>query len=138
MNREVLEARAAPMIVSARLMILQSKRLMLSSLERRLEDSTHSAPRERVERLREETARAQNVYRSSLVTFGSPENADYWPAAYNLLIETGTILTTKLRSAVQELPPAQRYEVATDVQALEYIIDGWTKSMRSAIATAAS
>jgi hypothetical protein len=128
----------ADALISARLMILQSKRLMLSSLQRRLEGSGIDSLRKRVERLKAETERAQFRYRSTMLSIGSPRHDDYWPVAYSRMIEMGNTLSSRLREATRDLPAADRYEASTDVEALEHLVAGWRESMvasmRSAVA----
>jgi hypothetical protein len=128
----------ADTLISARLLILQSKRLMLSSLQRRLEGSGIDSLRKRVERLKAETERAQFRYRSTVLAIGSPRHYDYWPVAYSRMIEMGNILCSRLRDAMADLAPADRFVASTDVEALEHLVAGWRESMvasmRSAVA----
>jgi hypothetical protein len=128
----------ADTLISARLLILQSKRLMLSSLQRRLEGSGIDSLRKRVERLKSETESAQYRYRSTVLSMGSPRNDDYWPVAYSRMIEMGNTICSRLREATAELPANERYEVATEVEILEHLVAGWRESMlasmRSAVA----
>jgi hypothetical protein len=128
----------ADTLISARLLILQSKRLMLSSLQRRLEGSGIDALSKRVERLRAETERAQSRYRSTVLSIGSPRHDDYWPVAYSRMIEMGNILCSRLRDAMADLAPADRFVASTDIEALEHLVAGWRESMvasmRSAVA----
>lgn len=121
-------------LVVGRLLVLQSKRLLLHSSERRLNDSGADFLRERVDRLRVETTTAQYHYRESMLRWGSPKMQDYWPTAYGRLIEMGTSLSSKLRTAADDVPPAERYDIATDVEMLESMMKGWSRSMRAAMA----
>jgi hypothetical protein len=127
---------AADALIGSRLMILQSKRLMLTSATRRLETSGLESMRERVTNLRVETNQAQHAYRRIMLGFGSPEQPEYWLVAYGRLIDAGSALVGKLRRAAHDLPPPERYQVATDVEALEGIIEQWTESMRASMGEA--
>jgi hypothetical protein len=120
-------------VISARLMILQSKRLMLGSLERRLSRSNPDDLQIRAETLRREAAHALDMYRGSVLAYGSPSHADYWLVAYGRLIDMGNALTKKLREATVTLPPEERYEISADVEMLEFIVGAWTESMRTAM-----
>lgn len=122
-------------LVTGRLLVLQSKRLLLSSSERRLNESKFESLQGRVDRLRVETAMAQHDYRDSMLRWGTPEMYDYWPTAYSRLIEMGSLLSDKLRSAVDELPAAERFEVSTDVEMLESMVRRWSDSKRAAMAS---
>jgi hypothetical protein len=136
LNRSPMRAESARAVIMARLLILQSKRLMLNSLLRRLEQSGHDGLEERVACLRADTARAQHAYRSIVLAYGSAESRDYWLVAYNRLIEVGNVVVTRLREATVELPATERYQVSVDVEMLELMVDQWTESMRKSMASA--
>ena len=125
----------ADQIISSRLLVLQSKRLLLGSARRRHirgEDSFST----RVERLRQEAEAAQHAYRSAVLNLGSPEDRDYWVVAYGRMIEVARTLATKLRQARTGLPPGESYELSTDIEVLEDIIADWSESMRKAMTPA--
>jgi hypothetical protein len=126
----------AEQIINSKLLILQSKRLLLTSTERRLGDTGMQSLRERVNQLRRETETAQHGYRSSVLRWGSPRQHDYWPIAYTHLIEMGNTLTSRLRSSAPGLPADERYELTADVEMLEGIVEGWTRSKRRSMAVA--
>lgn len=127
---EVQEAAARCMITS-RLLILESKRLMLSSLHRRLKlAGSKGEMAQRLEYFRAETQRAQQAYNSSVAKFGSPDSNEFWLVAYGRLISQGGNLVSKLQLAAPSLSPTDQMEVATDVDGLEMIIEGWSRSMR--------
>jgi hypothetical protein len=123
-------------IVRARLQVLQSKRLMLASSERRLRLHKVRALRERVERLHEEMEDAQSCYRSVLIKFGTPGRPDYWPVAYARLVELADNLAEKLRIATVELPPERRFELAVEVEVIEDLLKSWRDSLRGSIGEA--
>ena len=127
---------AANQVIMSRLLILQSKRLLLNSMERRLENGGMESVRVRVERLRREAATAQHEYRTTMLRLGSPDQAGYWVVAYSRLIEMGQVLAGKLRTAALDVSPAERYELSADVEMLEAVVEGWTESMRRSMAAA--
>jgi len=136
-SREAGQMRAgvAQSVLTSRLLILQSKRLMLDRYQRRLDrDEADDEARLRVGVLRRQTDAAQHAYRSVILAWGSPENAEYWIVAYGRLIDMGTTLTQKLRDAVVELPLAERYQVSADVESLESIVGEWMEKMRRSMA----
>jgi hypothetical protein len=132
----LLRQSTANEIISSKLLILQSKRLMLTTAERRLILTGHEGLRSRVEELRRQAEQAQHAYRNSVLALEEPDHPEYWLVAYSRLIEMGSALTFKLRAAVTELPPSERYQVAADVEVLEGILAGWSESMRRAMAAA--
>ncbi|HKW72718.1 MAG TPA: hypothetical protein VJQ08_07820 [Candidatus Dormibacteraeota bacterium] len=68
----LLRGQTAGAIISLRLLIRQSKRLLLSSTQRRFDVLGLDALRQRVERLRFETDMAQHAYRATMLACGSP------------------------------------------------------------------
>jgi hypothetical protein len=125
-------------LVTARLLVLQSKRLMLASSDRRLHLRRTKVLREAVERLREEIERAQRSYRLTLVKLGSPLMPDYWPAAYGHLIERADDLSGRLKGAAAGAPRNGGYELATEVEVLDQLIGEWRDSLRTSIAEASA
>lgn len=132
----VMPRSTAETIIMARLLVLQSKRLMLSSLQRRLEEQGYQSLKERIARLRIEADMAQYSYRSSMLAWGSPDSVDYWLVAYSRLIEVGNVVVGKLRDATDDLPPAERYQVSADVEALEHMLAKWTLMVRQSMSRA--
>ena len=128
--------KAAGELIQSRLLILQSKRLMLSGYERRLEAEGGQELRRRVERLRAETEMAQHAYRSTILAFGSPQNSEYWIIAYSRLISMGNALVDKMRVGTKDLPAAERYEISADLEMLEDIVGNWTERMRATMSEA--
>lgn len=123
-------------IIQSRLLVLQTKRLMLSSYERRLDQYGTDALRRRVERLRLDANQASHVYRTTVLKWGTADNSEYWLIAYARLIEMGHALTGKLRDAADELPVHERYHVSADVEALEDIVADWSRRMRRSMVKA--
>jgi hypothetical protein len=125
-------------VVTGRLLVLQSKRLMLASRERRLQHRTTKVLREAVERLRGEIDGAQSAYKLALVRLGSPAMPGYWPAAYSHLIEQADNLSGRLKSAAAAAPQAGRYEMAVEVELLDQLIVEWRASLRTSISKASA
>jgi hypothetical protein len=132
-GNDFVKKQAGQEIITSRLLVLQSKRLMLNSTQRRLDESGLDSLRNRVETLRLEADHAQHLYRSSLLDYGSPELAEYWVVAYSRLIEMGNALKVRLRDAVLDLPLSERYQASADVEMLEEIVARWHESMRAAM-----
>jgi hypothetical protein len=127
----------AETLVLARLLMLQSKRLILATLERRLHQQQVDSLSARVEHMRREAREAHERYNMSMLAFGSPAIPDYWPVAYGLLIETADRLSDKLRRTAPNLPSADRYQLATDVEMLEGLVEGWRSAIRASMASVA-
>jgi hypothetical protein len=121
-------------IVTSRLLVLQSKRLMLYAIEKRLDSWNSEGVRRRYEDLRIETAAAQDRYRSAILAWGSTEDVDYWVMAYSRLIDKGNVIVKKMREANLVLPPIERYQVSADIEMMEHLVDDWTKSLRRSMA----
>jgi hypothetical protein len=131
-----MHAGLADEVISSRLLILQSKRLMLRSLERRLGDGDSAGMRGRVERMRADVGVANQTYIDAMLKLGSASNADYWLVAYGRLIEMGNSLGAALRLAAIDLPLAERYQASSDVEMMEHLVGGWTESLRKVMAEA--
>ena len=130
------QKQATESIIKSRLLVLQSKRLMLNSLQRRLEEQGYDSLKERITRLTGEAETAQYSYRSSMLAWGSPDSVDYWLVAYSRLIEVGNVVVDKLRDSTGDLPPAERYQVSADVEMLEHMLGKWGATMRESMAKA--
>jgi hypothetical protein len=129
-----LKEHSAKEIITSRLLVLQSKRLMLRNIERRLKQKNDDTILARKEKLRADVVHAHDLYRTTMLTLGSPEHAGYWVVAYSSLIGKANGLTAALRTASEELPVAERYEASSDVEMLEHIVGGWTQALRNAMA----
>lgn len=123
-------------IITARLLVLQSKRMLLSSSLRRLNRTPDERSRRIAERMRSEIDSAQNSYRATILAFASPDSHEYWLVAYGRLIDMAGSLTARLRDAVPDLPVDERCAARIDLEELEAIIGGWTDSMRTSMAAA--
>ena len=127
----------AELLISAKLLMLQSKRLLLASVERRSKQKGRDSLRVETDRLREETKTAHEQYCSYVLTWGSPATPDYWPVAYGRLVETAAKLSAKLRGASTGLPREERYQVAAEVEILETLAEEWRESIRKSIVAVA-
>ena len=127
---------AADHVVQSRFLIMQSKRLLLMSAERRATLHGTARMRERLSRLRSESEVASDAYRQTVLALASPERPDYWPVAYSQMIQLGNRLSAKLRETADAMPASERSQMAVDVKLLEQLVNGWTDSMRARIAAA--
>jgi len=130
-------ASIAETLISARLLMLQSKRLILATLERRLRQRPVESLLGRVEHMRGETHNALDHYSTSMLRWGSPATPDYWPVAYRRLVETAEKLAAKLRHSASAMPPEERYQLAAEVEMLEDLVDKWRESIRASMASVA-
>lgn len=120
----------ADQIIMSRLLVMQAKRLVLTSAQLRAKMYEGESQLEgNVVRLSRETEAANHAYRTAVLNLGSPDDRDYWVVAYGRLIDVGRTLAHRLRKATADLPPAERYEVSADAEMLEEVVAGWTGSM---------
>lgn len=136
MREGLVPESVAEAIVTSRLLVLQSKRLLLTSTETCLVKQGNEQLRARAGRLRTQTDEAQHAYREALLKWGSPGTPDYWPVAYTKLIEVGTALIAKLRSVPRRLSPTEGFEVATEVEMLEDVVNKWREEVRASMSAA--
>jgi hypothetical protein len=122
----------------SRLLIVQSKRLLLASSQRRRRYADPEVVERRAQVLRAELDEALDRYRRTMLSLGVPEDSDYWVAAYGKLIDTANNLVDRMRHAAVELGASDRYTVSGDVEALESLVDRWRDAMRLAITNTAA
>jgi hypothetical protein len=120
----------ADSIVSSRLLIVQSKRLILASVERRFRLHGEDSLRARTDLLRDETTRAHHTYRSAVLTWGRSTSHEFQVIAYSSLVNMAESLVLDLRDTIGGLPAGDQFEVATDVEMLEGFIDEWRRNAR--------
>jgi hypothetical protein len=125
-------------LVSARLQVLQSKRLLLASQERRLQQRAVERLPEHVRHLREEIEEAQALYRATLVRWGSPMLMEYWPAAYGHLIDLADGLGRRLEDAAKQGSVSRGYELALEVEVVDQLIASWRQALREALLKASA
>src|SRR6266566_2623011 len=105
----------AESIVASRQLIAQSKRLMLTSLERRARLRGGDALRKRAERIRDETANAHRTYRAAVLTWGQATSVEFRLIAYSSLAD-----------------------LAIEIESLQILIGQWRQKGRPALASAAA
>ena len=120
----------ADSIVSSRLLIVQSKRLMLSSVERRFRLNGGDSMRQRTERIRDETAEAHRTYRSAVLTWGQASSHEFRLVAYSSLANLGENLVLQMRDTIPGRSPGEQFSMAAEVEMLEDVIEQWRKKGR--------
>jgi hypothetical protein len=126
----------AESIVTSRLLIVQSKRLMLSSAERRFRLHGGNSLGKRSEHFRADAARAHKSYQAAVLTWGRTTSHEFRIVAYTSLIVLAEKLVFELRGTIGTVGPGDQVQMATEVQVLEDLIQGWRESARP-VATAA-
>lgn len=130
-----MRRRDADSLITSKLLVLQSKRLMLSSIERRLDRQGSDTLRQRAHDLKHQATSAEQAYRNCVLAFGSPDTSGYWLIAYGRMIQMGNAVAFRLRTVADLLPPSERYQASVDVEAIELMVTRWTDSMRESMAT---
>jgi len=123
-------------IVSARLLVVQSKRLMLSSVQRRFRLRGEDSLRARTDRFRDEAECANRNYRLAVLNWGRATSPEFRLVAYRSLVDLAETLVGELRGTIGGLQPRDQFELATEVEVLEHFIAQWRSSARPS-ATAA-
>ena len=125
-------------IVSARLLVVQSKRLMLSSMQRRFRLRGEDSLKKRTDRFRDEADRANRSYRSAVLNWGRSTSPEFRLVAYGSLVDLAETLVGELRGTIGGLQPRDQFELATEVEVLERFIAQWRSGARpSAVAAVA-
>jgi hypothetical protein len=115
-------------IVWSRLLVLQSKRLLLSGALRRVRRTGARADRRWADRLRTDADHAEDAYRASQATYGSARPPAYWVAVCRRMIDQGEAAAARLKAEAPGLSAGERFERATDLQMLEELVDQWRVS----------
>jgi hypothetical protein len=116
---------ACDLIVVSRLLVLQSRRILLASLQRQLEREDSPEIRSRIGRLQRDTEKAQAKYRAVVLAWASPEDPQFWKVAYAAMIDDAEAVMAKLKTRSIELPISDRTLVETDVAQVTDIIRRW-------------
>lgn len=109
----------------SRLLVLQSRRILLASLAKGLEASKSPRLRARAEALEASCDKAHNDYRKAVLAWSSPESAQFWLVSYQSMIEGAEELAVRLRSASEELPNPDRARMNADIIEVDQIIKRW-------------
>ena len=117
-------------IIASRMLVFQSKLLLMNAANRRFQRTHAKRDLKRVEHLRAELHRAESALRKIEVEGSLWSSADYWLAVYASLIDRAKDSLARVASVMRARPAAERFENATDVQMLEELIAQWTARMR--------
>ena len=127
----------ADRILTSRLLVLQSRRLLLASAETDLVVNVTDEARSAVQRHKGEVQRAQRLYNEAVLRWGEPVSPQYRLVAYTSLVAKAERLTVVLRGAASNFPHADRTELLADVESLRTIIASWNEVLRDAMAEVA-
>ncbi|TMB99610.1 MAG: hypothetical protein E6J40_03880 [Chloroflexi bacterium] len=120
----------AESIVASRQLIAQSKRLMLTSIERRARLRGGEALRKRAERIRDETANAHRIYRAAVLTWGQTTSLEF-------LANLAEALVFQLRDGLGGQSARDQLDLAIEIESLQILIEQWRLNGRPAVASAA-
>jgi hypothetical protein len=109
-------------------LIAESKRLMLSMLERRNEGRRRPEEARLIGRLRQELELAESRRRANLSSPSSAISAEQLAETHERLIRTATACADRLSTSAQLLPPSERLRAAVAVQALDELVDQWRQA----------
>ena len=129
---------AAESIVASRQLIAQSKRLMLTSIERRARLRGGEALRKRAERIRDETANAHRIYRAAVLTWGQTTSLEFRLIAYSSLANLAEALVFQLRDGLGGQSAQDQLDLAIEIESLQILIEQWRLNGRPAVAPAAA
>ena len=117
------------LIVMSRLLVLQSKRLLIASCTNKLRATGDDRFRRRLASLQTDSETALSEYRRAVLDWAAPETAQYWLVAHQTMIEGAEELVTHMRASADELPQPDRGDIGDDIVRLEAIIERWRGSM---------
>lgn len=117
------------LIVMSRLLVLQSRRILLTSCMNKMRATGNEVLRTRVAELQKNVERAHSDYSKAVLAWASPDTAQYWLVAHQTMIDGAEELVTYLRDSADELPQPDRGEIGGDIARLEEIIERWRDAM---------
>lgn len=121
------------LIVMSRLLVLQTRRLLLASSQKKLSATDADHLRLEVARLKEAAAKALEEYRRAVLDWASPETAQFSMVSYATMIDGLEELAARLRTSLIELPMQDRIDIDADLVRLDEIIGRWRASMLSSM-----
>ena len=121
------------MIVNSKLLVLQSKQLLLMSAQARFKVSGQDRHSGRISQLESQVIDARERFGNAVLKWSEPSTPQYRLVAFGALVTTAERLRVSLRGAVAAMPGSDRAEIATDVTSLELIIAGWRDMIRGSI-----
>lgn len=127
-RRRALQA-TGELIVTSRLLVLQSRRMLLSSCARRLQDSDTPQLKARMESLQARAEKALDDYRAAVLSWAAPDTRQFWLVSYEGIIEVAEALAARLRASALELPQPDSAEMIADLGRLDQIIMRWRATM---------
>lgn len=118
--------------------VLQSKRLILQSVQRRLADRPSEELQRRAARLEADIARVDAVRARLHLGQADVDDPGFWIDAYGLLIRRGEDLAGELRRH-EPAPPGPAAESAdVDLQLIDWQLVLWRRRLRAWMAQAAA
>src|ERR1700741_1547199 len=101
-------------IVMSRLLVLQSSRMLLASVERKLQSNHLPETRQRCEVLRKAADKARENYRQAVLAWAAPETSQFWFVAFDVMIQSVEELIDRVRAGSHELPASDSIEIQGD------------------------
>jgi hypothetical protein len=117
------------LIVMSRLLVLQSRRILLATTEKKLRAEDDPELRKRLGNHQAAAAGAHDAYRAAVLTWASPESTQFWMVAYATMIDGVEDLAGQLRARSYELPGRDRIAIQSDLAQLDRIIKRWRSTM---------
>jgi len=121
------------LIVMSRLLVLQTRRLLLASSQKKLNATDADHLRLEVARLKEAAEKAYDAYRKAVLDWASPETAQFSMVSYATMIDGLEELAGRLRMSLDELPMQDRIDLDADLVRLDEIIGRWRATMLSSM-----
>jgi hypothetical protein len=118
---------ASNMIVVSRMLILRSKLLMLGCAQRLFERTRDQDDLKRIEKLRADLHGAETSF-AAIETHGKSAGPSNRAWIYHHLIDVARTSMAKLKHKRTETP-TEKFEVATDLQMLEELVERWSKAI---------
>ena len=121
------------LIVMSRLLVLQSRRMLLASCARKMLTTGNEDLRAQIATLEEGARQARIAYRKAVLDWSSRDTPQFWLVSYEGMVLDAEELVARLRASAQELPEPDRGDVEADAVRLDQVIRRWRATMLSTI-----
>lgn len=113
------------------MLVLRSQLLLLNCAQRLFERRRAEEDLQLVERKRDDLHRAEQAFRAAEARPRSSADVRYWVWVYSSLIDLASAAVQKLPSVSDGLSGVERFEIATDIQMLEELLERWRAAIRT-------
>jgi G:T/U-mismatch repair DNA glycosylase len=118
------------------MLVLQSRRMLLSARRTRLHEISAEETAVDIAKLEGAVRNAQERYADAVLRYGSNRSPQYRLVAFTSLIAKGERLRAALNRGSGEVSVADQHELVADLRSLDRLLDGWRQIARESMTAA--